>query len=94
MQGMPRKLDEPVQEKGSNFSAGTVQLICIARLLLAKQRIVFLDECTASVDLKTDAQVQSAIRSACGDCAILCIAQAGHDNQLRSLSCSGFRAGD
>lgn len=72
--GMPQKLDEPVQEKGSNFSAGTVQLICIARLLLAKQRIVFLDECTASVDLKTDAQVQSAIRSACGDCAILCIA--------------------
>ncbi|CAE7247979.1 Abcc1 [Symbiodinium sp. CCMP2592] len=74
VQGMPGKLDEPVQEKGSNFSAGTVQLICIARLLLAKQRIVFLDECTASVDLKTDAQVQSAIRSACGDCAILCIA--------------------
>ena len=46
--------------KGSNFSAGTVQLICIARILMAHQRIVFLDECTANVDMNTDSEVQKA----------------------------------
>lgn len=71
---MPLKLDEPVEEKGSNFSAGTVQLICIARILMAHQRIVFLDECTANVDMNTDSEVQKAVRSACQDCAVICIA--------------------
>eukprot|EP00930_Biecheleria_cincta_P001365 TRINITY_DN102505_c0_g1_i1.p1 TRINITY_DN102505_c0_g1~~TRINITY_DN102505_c0_g1_i1.p1 ORF type:complete len:1318 (-),score=217.82 TRINITY_DN102505_c0_g1_i1:201-4154(-) len=71
---LPSGLQEPVQEKGSNFSGGTVQLLCIARILLARQRIVFLDECTASVDLQTDATVQAAVKSAFDGCAVICIA--------------------
>jgi len=74
IRSLPSGLQEPVQEKGSNFSGGTVQLLCIARILLARQRIVFLDECTASVDLQTDATVQAAVQYAFKGCAVICIA--------------------
>ncbi|CAE8679381.1 unnamed protein product [Polarella glacialis] len=74
VKALPLGLEEPVQEKGNNFSGGTVQLLCIARILLARRRIVFLDECTASVDFETDAAVQATVRSAFRGCAVICIA--------------------
>eukprot|EP00933_Yihiella_yeosuensis_P000860 TRINITY_DN101376_c0_g1_i1.p1 TRINITY_DN101376_c0_g1~~TRINITY_DN101376_c0_g1_i1.p1 ORF type:complete len:709 (+),score=126.58 TRINITY_DN101376_c0_g1_i1:186-2129(+) len=74
VRSLPQQLDDAVCEKGSNFSGGTVQLLCIARILLAKQRVVFLDECTASVDYETDNAVQSAVRDAFEDCAVISIA--------------------
>jgi len=69
-------LDEPVQEMGSNFSAGTVQLLSIARILLKGNAVglVFLDECTASVDYETDAIVQAAVRQAFSGRSVICIA--------------------
>eukprot|EP00747_Dinoflagellata_sp_TGD_P022917 gnl/TRDRNA2_/TRDRNA2_129420_c0_seq1.p1 gnl/TRDRNA2_/TRDRNA2_129420_c0~~gnl/TRDRNA2_/TRDRNA2_129420_c0_seq1.p1 ORF type:complete len:417 (-),score=73.29 gnl/TRDRNA2_/TRDRNA2_129420_c0_seq1:131-1381(-) len=77
-----RKLDaglaEPVKEKGHNFSAGTGQLLCIARVLLSRRRLIFMDECTASVDYETDAAVQVAVRQAFAGCAVLCIAHRIH----------------
>lgn len=78
IQASPQGLDAIVKEKGSNFSQGTVQLLCIARILLSRQRVVFLDECTASVDYKTDAAVQAAVRSAFKDCAVISIAHRLH----------------
>lgn len=75
---LPLGLEEPVREKGSNFSGGTVQLLCIARILLTRQQIVFLDECTASVDFETDAAVQAAVRVAFKECAVICIAHRLH----------------
>eukprot|EP00928_Gymnodinium_smaydae_P011754 TRINITY_DN14306_c1_g3_i2.p1 TRINITY_DN14306_c1_g3~~TRINITY_DN14306_c1_g3_i2.p1 ORF type:complete len:710 (-),score=38.87 TRINITY_DN14306_c1_g3_i2:138-2150(-) len=74
IRALPLGLEEPVQEKGHNFSCGTVQLLCIARIILGQQHVVFLDECTASVDFDTDAAVQVGIRSAFTDCAVICIA--------------------
>jgi len=55
-------LDFVVNEKGDNFSSGMVQLFCMARVLLRKPKVVFMDEATASVDLETDVAVQRAIR--------------------------------
>jgi ABC-type multidrug transport system fused ATPase/permease subunit len=72
--GLPDGLDTIVGERGYRLSGGERQRLTIARLLLARPRVVILDEATAHLDSVSEAAVQEAILEALNGRTALVIA--------------------
>lgn len=67
-------LDFEVKENGANISQGQRSLISIARALVRRSKIVIMDEATASIDGRADAQLQEMLNEVLGDATVLTVA--------------------
>ena len=69
-----KNLDYKIENNGSNISIGEKQLICIARALIKKSKIILMDEATANIDYKTEIFLQNSINKELKDCTVITIA--------------------
>jgi ATP-binding cassette subfamily C (CFTR/MRP) protein 4 len=74
IEDLPGGWDSIVAEGGSNFSVGQRQLLCLARAILTKSKILVLDEATSATDRLTDQRLQEALQESFHDATILAVA--------------------
>ncbi|KAI2473995.1 ATP-binding cassette sub-family C member 4 [Diabrotica virgifera virgifera] len=67
-------LDDVIVENGSRYSSGQRQLICLARALVSKNKIIVLDEATSNMDPDTCSLLQRTIKTHFSQCTVLTIA--------------------
>ncbi|CAL1707862.1 unnamed protein product [Somion occarium] len=70
---LPEKLDTVLEDEAS-LSRGQRQLLCLARVLLRKRKIVILDEASSSLDFETDEKMRQVVRTELADCTVLAVA--------------------
>ena len=58
---LPKGLEEPVRERGNNFSAGQRQLLSFARAIVHRPAVMILDEATANIDTETEQLIQDSL---------------------------------
>ena len=63
---LPLGYNEPVRERGNNYSTGQRQLVSFARTLIHNPRIIILDEATANIDTETEMIIQESLKKMLG----------------------------
>ena len=69
-----KNLDYKIEENGNNISVGEKQLLCIARALLKKTKIILMDEATANIDYRTEAALKKSIHEDMEESTVITIA--------------------
>ena len=67
-------IQQMIEENGDNLSLGEKQMICIARAILRKSKIVVMDEATASIDIKTEEKIQKALKEIMNESTVITVA--------------------
>lgn len=72
---LPHKLDTLVSERGTSLSGGQKQRLMLARALARDPKILFLDDFTARVDIKTEQKILTNVRQNYPDVTLISITQ-------------------
>ena len=67
-------LNRKIEQGGSNLSVGEKQLVCIARAIIRKTKIVIMDEATANIDMKTEEKIQKALQYVLNNSTVITVA--------------------